>query len=384
MFTCNLVRSPVRRFNHLPSIIRSRITVSSFTWSSINQGSPLKIKKCPRYRHPTPIRSDLTGFTFLVTITTGVVVISLYLYNGLGLASLSNSNIQLAGEEESQGPGTMAGEVLPGRPGNLTADQEAKLQEMWTATLSVFGVPVVGEGMNGDVASTAEPQILSQARVRTSELEKKKKKRTNLFSRKHEDDSAHQDANNASAMDGDDKYGHAKDFQKLLSTQSPEDLRNAFWSMVKHDDPDGLLLRFLRARKWNVTNALIMLVAAMHWRMQEMHVDDDIIRRGEGGSLEDSTSSNAETKKEGEDFLAQMRLGKSFLHGTDRDGRPMCFVRVRLHKQGEQTESSVERYTVYTIETARYLLTSNIDTAVSRRLLVRYTDAKLSTPGYRI
>lgn len=264
---------------------------------------------------------------------------------------------------------SMAGTVLPGRPGNLTPDQEEKLQEMWTATLSLFGVTSLGDDADGDAASTTESenpeQAKQRARAEVLEPEKKKKKRINMFGRKGRDDAAGEDLVDVSATAGDDKYGQVKAYHKLLESQSPEDLRKAFWSMVKHDNPDGLLLRFLRARKWDVHNALIMLVAAMHWRMQEMHVDDDIISRGEWGSLEDSTSSNKAIQKGGEDFLAQMRLGKSFLHGTDREGRPMCFVRVRLHKQGDQTESSLERYTVYTIETARYLLTSNIDTAVS-------------------
>ena len=94
-----------------------------------------------------------------------------------------------------------------------------------------------------------------------------------------------------------------------------------------------------------------------------MKVDDDIVKRGEGGAVEDSQSSNSGVKREGHDFLQQLRMGKSFLHGTDKEGRPICFVRVRLHKQGEQTEPSLERYTVYTIETARLLLSGNVDTA---------------------
>lgn len=260
----------------------------------------------------------------------------------------------------------MSGISLPGRPGNLTAEQEVKLQEMWTATLSVFGVPGLGHN-NGDASSMTRSKTVDQteqnSRAGTSNSEKKKKKRIGMFNKKYPDDAVSVD--DVSTVNGDDKHGQTKAYHKVLESQSPEDLRKAFWSMVKHDNPDGLLLRFLRARKWDVQKALIMLVAAMHWRMQEMHVDDDIIRKGEAGSLEDSTSSNAAVRKEGEDFLAQMKLGKSFLHGTDREGRPMCFVRVRLHKQGEQSEASVERFTVYTIETARYLLGSNVDTAVS-------------------
>ena len=313
--------------------------------------------------------SSLVGTASIAIFTTTVFAAAVFLYHRL--SPVPNICFNETNQQSIRSPphASMAITALPGRPGNLTADQEEKLQELWTATLSVFGVTVLADDKEADAASTAESENPDQAdhntRTGASGSEKKKKKRMNMFGRKTRDANASEDAAEVSAATGDDKYGQAKVYHKLLDSQSPEDLRKAFWSMVKHDNPDGLLLRFLRARKWNVQNALIMLVAAMHWRMQEMHVDDDIIKRGEGGSAEDSTSSNKAVQKDAEDFLAQLRLGKSFLHGTDREGRPMCFVRVRLHKQGEQTESSLERYTVYTIETARYLLSSNVDTAVS-------------------
>ena len=267
---------------------------------------------------------------------------------------------------------SMVGITPPGRPGNLTPDQEVKLQELWTSMLKVFGVSFPG---NRNVDGLGELKTWSDSpdqpdqrqRAGTVTSDKKKKKRKSLFSRRHNDDPSGEDIEGEHAdseIDSEDKYGQTKEFHEVIASQSPDDLRNAFWSMVKHDHPDALVLRFLRARKWDVEKALIMLITTMHWRMQDMHVDDDVIRKGEGGALTDSQSSEAAVRKEGEDFMTQLRMGKSFLHGTDKEGRPMCFVRVRLHKQGEQSEASLERYTVYVIETARLLLTNHVDTAV--------------------
>lgn len=61
--------------------------------------------------------------------------------------------------------------------------------------------------------------------------------------------------------------------------------------------------------------------------------------------------------------MFQLEKGKSFVHGTDRDGRPMCFVRVRLHKAADQDAANLERYTVFVIETARLTLKPPVDTA---------------------
>ena len=247
--------------------------------------------------------------------------------------------------------GKMAGTTLLGRPGNLTTDQEAKLRELWTATLKVFGVQAEGKPEDAKDSLSVPPAGTPDPTT--------KKKKSGLFRRNKDDDDEGAQTNQ------EDKYGQSKEFQQVLATENPENLRRAFWSMAKHDHPDGLLLRFLRARKWDVHNAVVMLIATMNWRMKEMHVDDDIMKKGEAQAVVDSTSSNAAIKKEGLDFLAQLRLGKSFMHGMDKAGRPMCFVRVRLHKQGEQSETSLERYTVYTIETARLLLSPPVDTAVS-------------------
>lgn len=251
----------------------------------------------------------------------------------------------------------MAPNMPPGRPGNLTPEQTEKLKEMWLATLDVFGV----------AKDESQPQTAAAANGTSSSstsTDEKKKRRTPLkmFGKKSKDGAS---GGSGNAESNNDKHGQTKEFEQALASQTPEELRAAFWSMAKHDNPDALLLRFLRARKWDIHGALIMLVSTMHWRSQEMHVDDHIMWQGEEHALKESKSSNSAAKKEGDDFLAQMRMGKSFLHGTDKDGRPCCYVRVKLHKQGEQSEKSLERFTVYTIETARMLLRPPIDTAVS-------------------
>ena len=253
----------------------------------------------------------------------------------------------------------MTGESLSGRPGTLTKEQDEKLREFWVRVLEVFGVLDPKE-VNGN--GHAEP---GRVRSDTTDSKKPKKKRMSLFRRNDNDETDSLTSHHANgSADADDKYGQTKEFHEAMANQSSESLRATFWTMVKHDHPDALLLRFLRARKWDVEKALVMMVSTMRWRSGEMHLDDDIMKNGELAALEAANGSDPAKKKLGEDFLTQMRLGKSFLHGLDKSGRPMCFVRVRLHKQGEQSEESLERYTVFVIESARMILAPPVDTAV--------------------
>lgn len=249
--------------------------------------------------------------------------------------------------------------IPQGSLGNLTPDQEQKLKEFWAITLKTFGVK---DPIEADAARPITPATSATLEPESA----KKEKKHGLFQRKQRDSvNSPTSPRFGSGADPEDKYGQTKELQEILANSSASDLREAFWSMVKKDHPDALLLRFLRARKWNVQRALAMLISTMHWRRNEMRVDDDIMKYGEGGALADSQSSDAAVKREGTDFLAQLRIGKSFIHGVDKEGRPICFVRVRLHRGGEQTERALERYTVYLIETCRLALQPPVETAVS-------------------
>lgn len=311
-----------------------------------------------------PVQSSLTPHILAVLLLCfGTYIYKVYSpeQDTVDLEDNSSPVISHGTESGRKGLDFSAMPVQPGYRGNLTAEQEKKLRDLWIVALKVFGI----EDHNQPDGAIETPDTASEADVALSNREKKRgKKRGSLFKRKDKD----KDSNDIiSTGTPEDKYGQVKEFHDVLETTPAESLRKAFWGMVKADHPDALLLRFLRARKWDVDRALVMLISTMKWRASEMHVDDDIIKHGEGGALEDSKSTDSATKKEGDDFLAQLRMGKSFLHGIDKQGRPLCIVRVRLHRQGEQSERSLEKYTVFVIETARLLLKRPVETAVCHR-----------------
>ncbi|KAL3461354.1 CRAL/TRIO domain protein [Aspergillus heterothallicus] len=266
-------------------------------------------------------------------------------------------------------------ESAPGTVGNLTPEQEAKLREFWDLLFKVFGIELEG---------------IEEAEERPpSPVQEKKpapKRRFGFWgggSQEKEEpataDSATTGVAGLSITDGDDKFGTSKEFQKALAEMKPEDIRTAFWSMVKQDNPDSLLLRFLRARKWDTKKALMMLIATIRWRLLEAKVDEDIMVNGEHLALEQEKNGTPAEKKKAEEFLKQFRMGKSFLHGVDKSGRPICVVRVRLHRAGDQDTDALDRFTIFTIESARMMLAPPVETAC---IIFDMTDFTLANMDY--
>jgi len=172
------------------------------------------------------------------------------------------------------GEENMAPLELAGRPGNLTDEQKVKLKEMWTMAFKVFGVPLDNAS---DTETTATTNDLPRTETELSDSKEKKggKKFTSMFKKKNKEkdsstssSSTSTDISKLQISDGEDKYAQTKEFKEILATSSPKDIRDTFWRMVKADHPDALFLRFLRARKWDVDKAIVMLVATMKWRTE--------------------------------------------------------------------------------------------------------------------
>ncbi|KAL2187797.1 CRAL/TRIO domain-containing protein [Thermothelomyces heterothallicus CBS 203.75] len=187
--------------------------------------------------------------------------------------------------------------ALTGYLDNLTAEEEAKLQEAWAHLLRLCGV----EG--SDKLPPAD---------RTGELRERHLEPAGL--------------------------------------ESAAVFRERLWSFILADEPDVLVLRFLRARKWDVDRAVAMLASAVGWR-HERRLEADVIRRGDavGPGGPDAPADDGS-------FLAQYRSGKAYVRGSDRERRPVFVIRVRLHDPKLQSAEAMERFVLHNIETIRTTL----------------------------
>lgn len=232
--------------------------------------------------------------------------------------------------------------------GNLSSNQELKLQQLWSVLLKALD------------AWTGDENSVNQRKPSISRTD------TNASARASTASSRIDSSKLAQTLQGLGLDAtQIRTVHQSLANLDADELHRGFLASIKNENPDVLMLRFLRARKWDVGNAFAMMIGSVEWRIKEMNVDD-VLAKGELHALKQSKESkNASEKRDGTMFLAQSRMGKAFVRGTDKVGRPIVVVQVRLHKPGEQSEEVLNQFIVHVIETVRLLLRPPVETAVS-------------------
>lgn len=315
---------------------------------------------------------------------------------------------------------------ISGHLGNLTPDQEAKVIEFWIIILTsvanvlsaVYEVPIPkgsssklfaaldkiseptveaiisalkgqgadGETSNGTAPAEAGGETNGEATAKNETDNKEQKSLDKVDSLMNENAKetiisemanrkvtpAHFSSIFSQLRELGVQDAEIKSMENILSTLTPQEMCFAILKMIKQENPDSLLLRFLRARKWDVGKAFSMMASNILWR-KEMEVDEEILPRGEEYALEQSRNPKAtpKEKKQSADFTNQLKTGKSFLHSFDRDGRPVIYVRVKIHKPGAQSEEALERYIVHCIESVRLIVAPPVETGVCSTRILR-------------
>lgn len=261
--------------------------------------------------------------------------------------------------------GSLKSEAPPGHLGNLTPEQEDKLRQLWA-----FGFQVL-EMYETEARLYEEKKARGEAVDTAASPKPEKSGGWGFFGSKKKTELTHpkfpncvKELQRLMPEDEPDKEELVKLAIEALDVYTPETARAILVEAVKHEHPDTLALRFLRARKWNLLRAVVMMTKAVRWRVDISKVDRELMRQGEAQALFDEKENPKATDKEktlGKDFLNQLRWGKGFLHGIDRDGRPVNYIPAKLHRAWDQSVESLEKFTVFSIELARLSLESPVE-----------------------
>jgi hypothetical protein len=99
---------------------------------------------------------------------------------------------------------------------------------------------------------------------------------------------------------------------------------------------DAIILRFLRARKFDVDQSYDMLYNMLKFRLEFQQIGVD--------TLNPMMCEN------------ELKTGKSYYHNYDKEGRPVCYIRARLHDPSQTDTMENQRYTVLMMEYGKSLL----------------------------
>ncbi|KAI9140808.1 CRAL-TRIO domain-containing protein [Paraphysoderma sedebokerense] len=130
------------------------------------------------------------------------------------------------------------------------------------------------------------------------------------------------------------------------STKAPKiitraHIRQTFWLFIHQEHPSAVVLKFLRARNFDVSKAVPMLLKAFYWRTE---------------------ANILHTLEKGETNMPQELLsGKVITHKFDKLGRPVLYVNVAQHIKGANTNEELVAHLKLTTETTPLMLQHPVD-----------------------
>ncbi|KAF9132569.1 hypothetical protein BGW39_011834 [Mortierella sp. 14UC] len=221
---------------------------------------------------------------------------------------------------------------------SLTPEQTAALKEVWSI---IFHIADTGEAIvPAHMIRDVEKEALSGKNPQATTVQDATK--AGWFSGNK----------SAQAEEAARAEGHGTGMAKISLEDlglSVDKLRPILWDNVMGDHPDALLLRFIRARKWNTINALSMMFKAFKWRLDE---DIPAVKY----------SSDIQLNHQNPNFFDQLEMGKFYIKGTDIDGRIVAYLNVKLHHPGDQPPKTLEKLTIYVMECGRVMVEHPVET----------------------
>ncbi|KAL3236486.1 CRAL-TRIO domain-containing protein [Nakaseomyces bracarensis] len=232
---------------------------------------------------------------------------------------------------------------------SLDEEQLRILKGVWAELFKFWGIRINSDAISAQHRKRA---------ISTSDVKKNRSRSRSTIFRVH----------TSSEVEECEDTKKLSDVHESLQDMNPDETRDDFWNMIRGDFPDALLLRFIRARKWDLDKSLEMIAKTMEWRVNESKVDT-IIYEGERAAY-----TNGQ-----EGFLKNLTLQKAVICGRDKEGRPIVCVRPKLHRAKDQNLEEMKRYSLLIIEQARLFLKDPVDTAT---VIFDLSDFSMSNMDY--
>ncbi|CAF1274910.1 unnamed protein product [Adineta steineri] len=112
---------------------------------------------------------------------------------------------------------------------------------------------------------------------------------------------------------------------------------------IAYESADVVLLRWLRANKWDIKITIQRIMNLLTWRIK-------------------SRIQEFLSKAESEISLEEATMNKGYFMGYDKIGRPVCYIHAKEHIRGQFSLDQTEKLAILALEISRKLLQSPVET----------------------
>jgi hypothetical protein len=245
--------------------------------------------------------------------------------------------------------------MLPGHVHNLDAEQAARLQVLWVMLLRLLSDSAISVQMLGEFETRSWKHKV--AHMRSLFLQTQPFLPEGFFD--PEGVSVEGCAWDAFVLDWErllESVFSVSDLEVFWTRIEENPLASVLFAQISAEDPDTLLLRFLRARKWHIVEAAAKLFDTLCWHR---------------------SFGVRELMEQGETALPEhlLRCGKHYAWNVDVRGRLVVWITSRLHDKNLQTLHQNLQALVFLVEQARRLMAPGTETVT---LVFDLADAPLA------
>lgn len=144
------------------------------------------------------------------------------------------------------------------------------------------------------------------------------------------------------------KVTPCRNIMPFMAQYDPKVLHRSFFSLSRNDLVDNLILRFIRARKYVISDAMEMLANSLQWKRQEYPVNDYLLAGDAPAYVAGDTLEVG--------FAKNFAVSKSFIRGHDKNKNPLFFFQSRKHFASDSPLPETEKFALVIIEWCRLFL----------------------------
>lgn len=139
-----------------------------------------------------------------------------------------------------------------------------------------------------------------------------------------------------------------RNIMPFMAQYDPHVLHRSFFSFPRNDLVDNVVLRFIRARKYQLSDAMKMLANSLHWKVKEYPVNEYLLAGDAPAYVAGDTLDVG--------FIKNFTVSKSFIRGEDKQKNPLFVFQSRKHFAADSPLPETEKFALVVIEWCRLFL----------------------------